>query len=443
MAATAPTFRLWAMIGLNSFGGPAGQIAVMHRELVDRRAIIAEDRFLHALNFCMLLPGPEAQQLATYLGWLMRGVRGGLIAGLLFIAPGAVVMLGLSMAYVTVGDVPLIRNLVIGLQSAVIALVIQAVVRVGRRTLRSAPLIAIAAGSFVCVALLHVPFPAVILAAAFAGWLTAHVRRRPDVTPPADSTHGPTGVNITGGTAAIPEPTPPSADPRAVPTTRSTLLAAAGCAGVWLLPLVLLLVLSPGSIYSQQAVLFSTTAVVSFGGAYAVLGYVAQQAVTGYGWVTARDMTTGLGLAETTPGPLILVVQFIAFVACYNAPGSLPPLLAGCLGALIALWMTFAPCFMFVFAGAPFMERLRSFAPLHSALTGIGAAVTGVIASLAVLFMTSTLFAQWPVLSSLQVVPLIIALVALVLVFVLKRGTPTVLITSCALGVVSGWLPLS
>ena len=433
MAERLPGVRLWTLIGLNSFGGPAGQIAVMHREIVDRRGLIAEDRFVHALNFCMLLPGPEAQQLATYLGWLMRGVRGGLIAGLLFIAPGAVVMLGLSIAYSTVGDLPLARSLVVGLQCAVIALVLQAVIRVGRRTLRSPALIAIAVGSFICVAVLHVPFPAVVVAAALAGWLIDRVRREPARTP-ADP-HAP------GSTGATPSDhlTQP-----VTPRTRTTLLAALACAVMWLLPLaLLLLLLGPGSIYAQQAVLFSTTAVVSFGGAYAVLGYVAQQAVAGYGWVTARDMTTGLGLAETTPGPLILVVQFIAFVACYQAPGGLPPIVAGCLGSLVALWMTFTPCFMFVFAGAPFVERLRTYAPLHSALTGIGAAVTGVIASLAALFMTSTLFAQWPHLSSIQIVPLVISLIAVVLVFVFKRGTPTVLITSVALGLVAGWLPLS
>lgn len=423
--------RLWTLIGLNSFGGPAGQIAVMHRELVDRRQLIAEDRFVHALNFCMLLPGPEAQQLATYLGWLTRGVRGGLIAGLLFIAPGAIIMLGLSIAYATAGTLPLVTSLVLGLQCAVIALVLQAVVRVGRRTLRSPALVAIAAGAFISVTVLHVPFPAVIIAAALAGWLIG-VRRSP-----VPAAAGPVPLES-------PAPEPSASAESAPPRTRPALITAAGCAVLWLVPLaLLLLLLGTGSIYTQQAVLFSTTAIVSFGGAYAVLGYVAQQAVGGYGWISARDMTTGLGLAETTPGPLILVVQFIAFIACYQSPGNLPPIIAGCLGSLVALWMTFAPCFMFVFAGAPYVERLRTFAPLHSALTGIGAAVTGVIASLAVLFMTSTLFSRWPTLSSLRPVPLAISLIAVIVVFVLKRGTATVLLTCCALSIVAGLLPVS
>lgn len=411
--------KVWAYVGFNSFGGPAGQIAVMHREIVDEREWIGERRFLHALNYCMVLPGPEAQQLATYVGWLLNGVRGGVIAGTLFILPGAVVMLALSVLYAVYGDVGWVSGLLFGLQAAVVAIVVQALIRVARRTLRSRALRLIAVAAFVALFFFAVPFPLVILAAGLIGWWVG----RRDHTPIEDGEADP--------------PTPPG-------RRRWALIAAVASLALWLVPVALLvMVLGTEHILTQEALLFSKTAVVSFGGAYAVLAYISQQAVQYYNWITTEDMTTGLGLAETTPGPLILVVQFVGFLAAYNNPGTLPPLLAGLLGALVTLWVTFLPCFMFIFAGAPYVDALRRSRGLHHALNGVGAAVVGVIANLALWFALHTFFEtqtrsfgpmtvtvpQW---ATLDLIAVLLAGLAVVLVFVLKWPTLRVL------GVVAG-----
>ncbi len=411
--------KVWAYVGVNSFGGPAGQIAVMHREIVDEREWIDERRFLHALNYCMVLPGPEAQQLATYVGWLLNGVRGGVIAGTLFILPGAVVMLALSVLYAVYGDVGWVSGLLFGLQAAVVAIVVQALIRVARRTLRSRALRLIAVAAFVALFFFAVPFPLVILAAGLIGWWVG----RRDHTPIEDGEADP--------------PTPPG-------RRRWALIAAVASLALWLVPVALLvMVLGTEHILTQEALLFSKTAVVSFGGAYAVLAYISQQAVQYYNWITTEDMTTGLGLAETTPGPLILVVQFVGFLAAYNNPGTLPPLLAGLLGALVTLWVTFLPCFMFIFAGAPYVDALRRSRGLHHALNGVGAAVVGVIANLALWFALHTFFEtqtrsfgpmtvtvpQW---ATLDLIAVLLAGLAVVLVFVLKWPTLRVL------GVVAG-----
>ena len=432
--------RVWAYVGLNSFGGPAGQIAVMHRELVERRRWLSERRFLHALNYCMVLPGPEAQQLATYVGWLMHGTRGGVVAGSLFILPGFAVMLVLSAAYALFGDVGWVQGLLFGLQAAVVAIVVEALLRIGRRTVRTAPLLMIAAGSFLAVSILQIPFPFVVVAAGLLGWAIG--RRRPEwlrlsasdeADPPVDRS-----VLLPDDEAITRE------------AARSALRAAVLCAVLWLVPLVALVLLLGGdSVYAQQAVLFSQSAVVTFGGAYAVLGYIAAEAVTRYGWITSKDMVTGLGLAETTPGPLILVVQFIGFLAAYNSPGDLPPLVAGCLGAVVAVWITFVPCFLFIFAGAPYVERLRHSRSISAALTAISAAVAGVVLNLALWFALATAFGsvttivvgplhlpvpQW---SSIDLLSLAITAVAALLVFRLRLGTLKVIAVCAVLGVIT------
>jgi chromate transporter len=416
--------KVWAYIGVNSFGGPAGQIAVMHREVVDNRAWISERRFLHALNYCMVLPGPEAQQLATYIGWLLNGVRGGVIAGTLFILPGAVVMLALSVLYAVYGDVGWVSGLFFGLQAAVVAIVVQALIRVGGRTLTRARLRVIAVSAFAALFVFAVPFPMVVLGAGVIAWWLD--RREPIAVDDDDDD-------------------PPL--PRAA--RRRATRAAVVCLVLWLLPVAgLVLLLGTHHILTQEALLFSKTAVVSFGGAYAVLAYVSQQAVQYYNWITADDMTAGLGLAETTPGPLILVVQFVGFLAAYNYPGTLPPLLAGLLGSLVTLWVTFLPCFMFIFAGAPYVDALRRSPGLHHALNGVGAAVVGVIANLALWFALNTFFdtATWtwgpltltvPQLPTLDVAAAALALVAGLLVFALKWQTLKVLGVVAGLGVLA------
>ncbi len=433
----AQAVRVWGHIGLNSFGGPAGQIAVMHRELVERRRWVSERRFLHALNYCMVLPGPEAQQLATYIGWLMYGVRGGAVAGSLFVLPGFVAMLALSIAYALYGQVDWVSGLLFGLQAAVVAIVVEAVIRIGRRTLRTPVLRAIAATSFLAIFILNIAFPLIVLGAGLVGWLGG--RRHPAWFPLGG--HG-QATEQGQATALLPD------DEQVDPVhTRRALRAAAICLMLWLTPvLVLVAILGTGNVFTQESLLFSKSALVTFGGAYAVLGYVAQQAVGRYGWITPNDMITGLGLAETTPGPLIMVVQFVGFLAAYNDPGSLPPLLAGFLGAVITVWVTFVPCFLFIFLGAPYVERLRDNHSLSHALTAIGAAVTGVVLDLAVWFALHTAFdtvnetthgpltLSTPDWFTLQWASVAVSVIAAVLVFKLKIGTLRVLAVSAALG---------
>ncbi len=435
--------RVWGYIGINSFGGPAGQIAVMHREVVERRRWVSEGRFLHALNYCMVLPGPEAQQLATYIGWLMHGVRGGVFAGSLFVIPGFLAMLALSVMYAVFGQVTWVYGLLFGIQAAVVAIVIEAVIRIGKRTLRSPALLAIAAASFLAITLFNAPFPLIIGAAGVLGWLVG--ARRP--------TWFPLGGH--GRTKETPEPPALLPDDERVgkAESRSALRAAVIALVLWVLPVIgLVAILGTANIFTQEALLFSKAAIVTFGGAYAVLGYVAQQAVDRYGWITPNDMITGLGLAETTPGPLIMVVQFVGFLAAYNNPGSLPPLLAGFIGSVITVWVTFVPCFLFIFLGAPFVERLRDNRALSHALIAIGAAVAGVVLNLAVWFSLHTMFGtvtdetfgplhvSVPEWSSVQWASIAISLVAALLVFRFKIGTLKVLATSAVLGVCAALL---
>jgi chromate transporter len=431
--------RVWAYVGVNSFGGPAGQIAVMHRELVDGRRWLSEQRFLHALNYCVLLPGPEAQQLATYIGWLMHGVPGGVVAGVLFVFPGFLAMLGLSIAYVLWGTVTWVAGALFGIQAAVVAIVVQAVLRIGRRTLRSTALRVVAGAAFLALFLFAVPFPAVIAVAALVGWLAGRrwpgsfsVGRADDTVDPAErpATLLPDDEHLGPG------------------ATGRALRAAAVCAVLWLVPvLVLVAVLGSANVFTQEAVLFSKSAVITFGGAYAVLGYIAQQAVAHYQWVTPSQMVVGLGLAETTPGPLIMVVEFVGFLAAYGQPGPLPPLLAGTLGAALTVWVTFLPCFLFIFLGAPYVERLRGNQSLGHALSAVSAAVAGVVLDLAVFFALHTAFGTVddrtygplrvpvPDWSTVRPASLLISGLALVAVFPLRWGTLRVLLGAAVLGV--------
>jgi chromate transporter len=372
--------RLWAYVGLNSFGGPAGQIAVMHRELVERRNWIDEKRFLHALNYCLLLPGPEAQQLATYIGWYLNGLRGGLVAGLLFIIPGVLVLLALSTLYALYHQTELLAALFYGVKPAVVALVAQAFLRLAARTITTPLARVIAAAAFAALFFLDLPFPLIVIVAGIVGVVAA--RRLPPTAAAVD--------------AERPEFV-------ARPPFRRALATAAVFSLIWLAPVMLCLaVLGPSSIFSQLTLFFAFTALISFGGAYALLAFVNQQVVGVYGWLSAHQMVDGLGLAETTPGPLIIVVQFVGFMAAFARPEGLDPVAAGVVGGLLVSWVTFAPSFLWVFTGAPYVEYLRSRSGLNAALSGIGPAVVGVILNLAAFFALQVFFAAtgefraWP-----------------------------------------------
>ncbi|CAN5200352.1 chromate efflux transporter [soil metagenome] len=384
--------RAWAYIGLNSFGGPAGQIAVMHREIVERRRWMGEKRFLHALNYCMLLPGPEAQQLATYVGWLLHGTRGGLAAGLLFILPGVVAILALSVLYAGFQETTAVQALFYGIKPAVIAVVVVAVVAIGRRALVGRAAVAIAAAAFVAIFFFDVPFPLIVAGAALAGVAAVRRHRSPPAAPSAAmSAVAPAGQESapSAADASLPDSHAIAERPSGL---RSLAVLAIGLF-VWLGPLVLLLaLLGPTNVFVQEGLFFSTAAVVTFGGAYSVLAYVAQQAVSVYGWLAPTEMLDGLGMAESTPGPLIMVVQFVGFMGAFRAPGALDPMLAGALGGLLVTWVTFVPSFLWIFLGAPYAEWLRGRQALSAALSGISAAVVGVILNLALWFSLQTLF---------------------------------------------------
>jgi chromate transporter len=378
--------RVWVRVALNSFGGPAGQIAVMHRILVEEKRWVSEERFLHALSYCMLLPGPEAQQLATYIGWLLHRTRGGLVAGALFVLPGFVTILALSLLYTAYGNVPFVAGIFFGIKPAVLALVLEAVQRIGRRALGHGVQVAIAVLAFVAIFFFEVGFPWIVLAAGVCGLIGARVYpvgfRPPQPAAPA------------GGAAPVVDAlldreTPAHTRPSAARALRIALL----CLVLWWAPIAALAWARGGSdTFVLIGVFFSKLAVVTFGGAYAVLAYMAQQAVGTYGWLSAREMLDGLGMAETTPGPLIQVVQFVGFLAAYRSPGALAPWAAGTLAAVLATWVTYVPCFLWIFVGAPWIERLRESRALRGALAGIMAAVVGVVLNLAIWFSLHTLF---------------------------------------------------
>lgn len=426
-----PTFaealRVWLRVGLLSFGGPAAQIAVMHREVVDDRHWVSDARFLHALNFCMLLPGPEATQLATYLGWLMHGVKGGIAAGVLFVLPGAVVMLALSIIYATLGEVPIVAALFFGLKCAVLVLVIEALLRVAKRALHGGAAWALAAAAFIALAAFDVPFPAVVLAALALGYAL-----------PGTFAAGSHGKAKEGPPALL------DAMLAAEPGRIARMAPAARRAGLitlvlWLWPVALLM---GTPVWGDIAWFFSKMAVVTFGGAYAVLAYVAQEAVEHYRWLTAPEMLAGLGLAETTPGPLILVLQFVGFLGGYRDGG----ILGGIGGSLLTLWVTFAPCFAWIFLGAPFVERMHDQPRLKGALAGVTAAVVGVIGNLALWFGLRVLFAEVhpirlgpamidvPAFATVQPAAVALALLAAGLLFGLRLGLAKTLAASALAG---------
>ncbi|SFK41218.1 chromate transporter [Mesorhizobium albiziae] len=379
--ATAPSFaetvRVFGKIGLLSFGGPAGQIALMHRVLVDEKRWLDEPRFLHALNYCMLLPGPEAMQLATYAGWLLHGVKGGLAAGLLFVLPGAAVITLLSAVYLLVGDVPLVQGLLFGLKAAVLAVVLEALIKVSKRALKNAFMVALAIAAFIAIAFLKLPFPLIIAAAAACGALLHFL---------GYGAKSGDGAAVAEPARDMPEWTKPSA--RRFASTLAVWLV------IWFGPLfVLHATLGGGNVFAAEATFFSKMAAVTFGGAYAVLAYVAQQAVEVHGWLKPDEMLTGLGLAETTPGPLILVLVFVGFLGGARLSG-LAPIAGGLAGAAVTLWFTFVPCFLWIFVGAPYVETVRNVRWLASALSAVTAAVVGIIANLAVWFALHVLFAS-------------------------------------------------
>jgi chromate transporter len=369
--------KIFAKIGLLSFGGPAGQIALMHRILVDEKRWLDEPRFLHALNYCMLLPGPEATQLATYAGWLLHGVRGGLVAGLLFVLPGAIVITLLSALYLTVGDVPLVQGLLFGLKAAVLAVVLEALIKVSKRALKDWTMVVLAAAAFIAIAFLKLPFPLIIAAAALIGVFL----RKTDSTAGAKAKAAAADAHMQIEMPAW-----------ARPNWRRFLATLAVWLAIWFVPLFALhAFLGNTHVFAVEASFFSTMATVTFGGAYAVLAYVAQQAVEVYGWLRPDEMLTGLGLAETTPGPLILVLVFVGFLGGARLAG-LDALTGGVLGAAVTLWFTFVPCFLWIFVGAPYVETVRNVRWLASALSAVTAAVVGIIANLAVWFALHVLF---------------------------------------------------
>jgi chromate transporter len=439
--------KVWLRIAALSFGGPAGQIAVMHRILVDEKRWIGEQRFLHALNFCMLLPGPEAQQLATYIGWLLHKRLGGLVAGGLFILPGLLSIMALSWIYVLYGKSGLVAGLFLGLKAAVLAIVLQAVIRIGSRALRTGAAKLVAAAAFVLIFFLGVPFPLIVLGAGVIGWIAG----RSGSTAFRGGGHGGAGGGVADADSLLGEDLPAHARPRA----RSVVFDVALWLTLWLLPIAALLVaLGPDHVFSQIALFFAKLAMVTFGGAYAVLGYVAQQAVETHHWLSPGEMLDGLGMAETTPGPLIMVLQFVGFLGAYRDAGALSPLMAGTLGGLLATWVTFAPCFLWIFLGAPFIERMRGHAALTGALAAITAAVVGVVLNLALWFAIHAMFRATipvaagplrfdvPVPASIEPWTAVLTLAAIVAIFRLRLGVFTVLAAAGGAGIalrLGGW----
>lgn len=435
------SFWTWCRVAALSFGGPAGQIAVMHRIIVDEKKWIGEERFLHALNYCMLLPGPEATQLATYIGWLMHRTAGGLMAGVLFVLPGFVSILALSILYAQFEESAFVQALFFGLKPAVMAIVLEAVLRIGKRVLKNGTMVGIAVASFVAIFFLNVPFPVLIVAAGIIGFAGERtVPQRFAVM---------SGHKGTGSADSTSVPAPVFVRPIERPTVLRGAIVSAVCLLLWFGPLVAVgLLLGLQSVFLQEGIFFSKAAVVTFGGAYSVLAYIAQQAVETYGWLKPGEMLDGLGMAETTPGPLIMVVQFVGFLGAYRHPGPFDPLVAGILGSVLTTWVTFVPCFYWIFLGAPYVERLRGKRSLNAALSAITAAVVGVVLNLAVWFSLHTLFQRvetrqiWglrvlvPEWSSINVAASGIAILSVLITFYWKRGLALTLGAAGVLGLV-------
>ncbi len=436
----AEATRIWARIGLLSFGGPAGQIALMHRILVEEQLWLGEKRFLHALNYCMLLPGPEAMQLAVHIGWLMHRTLGGIIAGLLFVLPGVAAIMVLSAVYALYGSVGAVEAVFFGLKAAVLAIVVQAVLRIGSRALKNRAMVAIAAASFIAIFGFAVPFPLIILSAGLIGFAGARAGL-PEFR--GGGGHAKLGkVQVNDADTLLGEESPEHTQVNRAWAFRISAVILV----LWLAPVGLLFAaFGPQNVFAQIAGFFSIMAVVTFGGAYAVLAYVAQEAVQNFGWLAPGEMLDGLGMAETTPGPLIMVTQFVGFMGAFRDAGGLTPLVAGTLGGLLTTWVTFAPCFLWIFLGAPFIERLRYNHLLTEALTAITAAVVGVILNLAVWFGLHVVFDEVrvvtsygldldvPVWATLNLAAALLVISAMIAVFRFRTGTLTVL-AACALG---------
>ena len=438
-----PSFReafwVWCRVAMLSFGGPAGQIAVMHRILVEEKRWISENRFLHALNYCMLLPGPEAQQLATYIGWLLHRTRGGLVAGLLFVLPGFVSILVLSILYAGFGDLTLVEGLFYGLKPAVVAVVVEAVVRIGKRSLKNRTMVALAVSAFVAIFFFQVPFPIIVLTAGVIGFIGG--RLRPGVF-----------VVIKGHWKQSTDANSPHAiaddhDDAVAPSLRRSLSVLTIWLVIWFAPILALwTVAGKDSVYTQESLFFSKASVVTFGGAYSVLAYIAQECVNTYQWLEPGEMLDGLGMAETTPGPLIQVVQFVGFMGAYRNPGDLNPLLAGVVGSVVTTWVTFAPCFLWIFVGSPYIEYFRSRQTLNAALSAITACVVGVVLNLSIWFATHAVFGSVneshrfgmrfliPNWTTVDFVALLIAVASFIAIFRFKIGMIRTLVAEHA-----GW----
>jgi chromate transporter len=433
-------FWVWVRVALLSFGGPAAQIAVMHRILVEEKRWVSENRFLYALNYCMLLPGPEAKQLAIYIGWLMHRTVGGIVAGSLFVVPGVISIMALSYIYALYGKVPIAAALFFGLKAAVLAIVVEAVVRIGKRALKNNAMRVLAAAAFVGIFFLGIPFPYIVFGAALIGFIGsasgAEVFR-------VEDGHG-KAAEVTDQQSLLGDELPEHARPT---ITRASFVSAVWLA-LWLVPVIVLLAaLGRGNVFTEIAVFFSKMAVVTFGGAYAVLAYVAQGAVEQYGWLAPGEMLDGLGMAETTPGPLIMVLQFVGFMAAFRDPGAMSPLLSGTLGGLLTTWVTFVPCFLWIFLGAPFVEVLRGNKALNGAFSAITAAVVGVVLNLAIWFAIHTLFRETfpirnallsfdaPNIATMNLWAMVLAIGAAVAIFRFKTGMIPTLLGCCLSGI--------
>ena len=378
-------FRYWLKLGFISFGGPTGQIAIMHRDMVEKKKWIDEDHFLQALNFCMLLPGPEAQQLAIYIGWLMHGTRGGLVAGVFFVLPSVFILWGFSWLYASMGNVPAVATFFYGLKPAVAAIVAEAGIRIGKKSLKNEVLISLAALSFIGIYFFHVPFPAIIITAGLIGY-TGGIFLPAKFAVTGNNKHSHPSVQVIADSS-------PSKGRHA--NWRHSLKVIAICVPLWCFPLVFLgLWRGWNDIFVDIGILFSKAAMVTFGGAYAVLAYIGQQAVGHYAWIQPEQMIDGLGLAETTPGPLIMVTQFVGYLAAYTHAEGLRPAMAGVIGGLLTTWVTFVPCFMWIFVGAPYVEKVRRNVKLGAALSAITAAVVGVVLNLSVIFTSHVLLPE-------------------------------------------------
>jgi chromate transporter len=435
-------FRVWVKVALLSFGGPAGQIAVMHRILVEEKRWVSESRFLHALNYCMLLPGPEAQQLAVYIGWLLHRTLGGLVAGTLFVLPGFLSILLLSILYAVYRETELVQGLFFGLKAAVLAVVLEAVIRIGKRVLKNEVMLALSTVAFVAIFFFNVAFPVIILSAGLIGFLGGKFwEKKFYVIKGEEKEEEARGKNKYVITDEIAAHTRPSWG-RAFRVLALWLL-------LWFSPLVVLIsALGGAHVLVQEGIFFSKAAVVTFGGAYSVLAYIAQEAVNTHGWLLPGEMLDGLGMAETTPGPLIMVVQFVGFLGAYRNPGPFDPLTAGILGSLITTWVTFTPCFLWIFLGAPYIEHLRGNKLLSSSLSTITAAVVGVVLNLAVWFFLHVIFGElreaypWgmrlliPEWDTFRWAPFVIAAGAFVAMFRFKQGMIPVLAISTVIGLI-------